>query len=94
MEARRINSKSSSPTGPVSPASDSCSPQGDAQHVWTGNQRTSEQSTATLAKVLAERSEVLPLTLFGGLVDESSSLSIKQTEKQKFTWVKIEPGSK
>ena len=47
-----------------------------------------------MAKVLAERSDILPQTMFGGLVDASSNLKTDTKGKQKLTWIKVEPGQK
>ncbi|KAJ9613270.1 hypothetical protein H2200_003212 [Cladophialophora chaetospira] len=92
--SRKVPSKSTSPSSTSSPSSDYFPPQKDPQNRSTSNQKTNEQSTASLAKVLAERSEILPQTMFGGLVDASSNLKKEPKPKQKLTWVKVEPGTK
>jgi hypothetical protein len=85
----------SSPTGSSSPSTESFSPTKEPLRRSSSNQNPSDQSTASLAKVLAERSEILPQTMFGGLVDASSYLKAEEPkEKQKLTWIKVEPGTK
>ena len=92
--SRKVPSKSSSPSSTSSPSSDYFPTQKNPLQRSTSNQKAGEQSTASLAKVLAARSEILPQTMFGGLVDASSNLNKEPKAKQKLTWVKVEPGAK
>ncbi|OAL18131.1 hypothetical protein AYO22_10908 [Fonsecaea multimorphosa] len=89
----RSTSHSSSPYDSTSPSSDSFSLQNDPQPLSPNNQKNTDHSTTSLARVLAERADVLPLCMFGGLVDASSNLTAQQKEKQKLTWIKVEPGA-
>lgn len=49
-------------------------PWSDLKLVWVGSQKISKQSTEYLAEVLKERSGILLLAMFGGLVDAAEYL--------------------
>jgi hypothetical protein len=90
---QRVSSNTTSPSTATSPPNDYFSQPRSSNSKPTSPQKT-DQATASLAKVLAERSEILPQTMFGGLVDASSNLKPDPKGKQKLTWIKVEPGSK
>ncbi|KIW12221.1 hypothetical protein PV08_09497 [Exophiala spinifera] len=95
MDPRNSSSKKPQPAprSTTSSSREQQRPSQSPQRADRANDRTSEErSTASLAGVLANRGEALPLTMFSGLVDASPELDKKR--ESELTWVEEEPQSK